>query len=104
MGDAVSVLDARDITGCYCPSDCGCKPVPGRVNVCGCVAHTVSRIEALRRIVSDSQHATVEGVLVDLFTASAMVQVFDALSPANQAKFDSVPLVTLAVFAMKKVS
>lgn len=28
--------DARDVTGCFCPGDCGCKPHNSRPNCCGC--------------------------------------------------------------------
>ncbi len=45
-----------------------------------------------------------EGKILDLFTASALVAVYEALGPANQAKFDSVPLPTLLDFVWKKVS
>ena len=67
-------------------------------------ARDMTRIELLRRIVSDRQYAEVEGMTVDLFTASAMVQVFDALSPDMQAKFERLPLAKVALFAMSKVS
>ena len=30
-----SVEAARDLIGCYCPSDCACR-TPYRVTVCGC--------------------------------------------------------------------
>jgi hypothetical protein len=49
-------------------------------------------IERLRDIVTSKSAARVDGLLVDLFTASAMVQVHDALSPPNQAKFAALPL------------
>jgi hypothetical protein len=51
-------------------------------------------IDTLRKIVKDKQHQTVmfdKGqALVDLFTASAMVQVYDALKPATKKKFEDM--------------
>ena len=46
-----------------------------------------TRIEALRRIVSDGQMRRVEGQFVDIFTASHVLTVYDALGPANREKF-----------------
>ena len=49
-------------------------------------------IDTLRKIVKDKQHQTVmfdKGqAIVDLFSASAMVQVYDALKPATKKKFE----------------
>jgi hypothetical protein len=50
------------------------------------------RIDRLRHIVEHRQAARVEGLLVDGFTASMLVQVHDALSDANKAKFLALPL------------
>ena len=51
-------------------------------------------VDTLRKIVKDKQHQTVmfdKGqALVDLFTASAMVQVYDALKPATKKKFEAM--------------
>ena len=51
-------------------------------------------IDTLRMIVKDKQHQTVmfdKGqALVDLFSASAMVQVYDALKPATKKKFEDM--------------
>ena len=48
---------------------------------------------------------TSEGrILLDLFTASAVVAVYDALSPANQASAVTLPLTKFANFAFKRVS
>ncbi len=62
-----------------------------------------SRIEKLRRIVSQHQADKVDGRMVDVQTANALVLVHDALSPENQAKFDKVPLPKLVDFAWKNV-
>ena len=51
-------------------------------------------VDTLRKIVKDKQHQTVmfdKGqAMVDLFTASAMVQVYDALKPATKKKFEAM--------------
>ena len=51
-------------------------------------------VDTLRKIVKDKQHQTVmfdKGqAMVDLFTASAMVQVYDALKPATKKKFETM--------------
>lgn len=40
------------------------------------------------RHVLEHGFSNIQGQLMDAFTASAIVQVFDALSPENQAKFE----------------
>ena len=51
-------------------------------------------IDTLKMIVKDKQHQTVmfdKGqAIVDLFSASAMVQVYDALKPATKKKFEDM--------------
>ena len=51
-------------------------------------------VDTLKKIVKDKQHQTVmfdKGqAMVDLFTASAMVQVYDALKPATKKKFEAM--------------
>ena len=51
-------------------------------------------VDTLRKIVKDKQHQTVmfdKGqAIVDLFSASAMVQVYDALKPATKKKFEDM--------------
>jgi hypothetical protein len=63
-----------------------------------------ARYAAAQRIVQNSQHEEVEGVILDLFTASAMVAVYQALSPSAQALFDDIPFEKLAAFCLSKVS
>lgn len=62
-----------------------------------------SWLEAARRVVQNHQHETVDGMLLDAFTASALVQVYDALKPENKAKFDSMPLEQAASVAMRLI-
>ena len=51
-------------------------------------------VDTLKKIVKDKQHQTVmfdKGqAIVDLFSASAMVQVYDALKPATKKKFEAM--------------
>ena len=70
-------------------------------------------IDTLRKIVKDKQHQTVMfdrgQALVDLFTASAMVQVYDALKPATKKKFEDMikskeGFMKSQAFAMKMIS
>ena len=66
-------------------------------------------VGALRQIVADKGAAKVHGVLVDLFTASAIMQVYDAVNDANKEKMDTMlntkaGLMKMADFAMTKVN
>ena len=67
-------------------------------------------IDTLRMIVKDKQHQTVMfksgKAIVDTFTASAMVQVYDALKPALKKTFekmitDKAGFMKTQAFAMK---
>ena len=65
-------------------------------------------IDDLKKIVKDSQHGKVSGVKVDLFSASAMVQVYDALNDKNKKKVEKMlkdkrGVMTFAKFAMSQV-
>ncbi len=42
-------------------------------------------------------------MLMDAFTASALLAVFNALKPESQARFDNIPLGKLVDFAWKQV-
>ena len=59
------------------------------------------RIDAIRRIVTEKQYAKVDGVMVDLFTAGAIVGVYDAISEANQAKYREMKAPVMASIAFK---
>ena len=43
--------------------------------------------DALKKIVDEHQAAKIDGMLVDAFSASAVVQIADALKPANRRKY-----------------
>lgn len=44
----------------------------------------MSRIAKLRKIVEEHQHDTIEGYVMDAFSASAYLKVHDNLTEANQ--------------------
>ena len=59
------------------------------------------RYEFARAVMDNRQHGKLEGAFLDLWTASAMVAVFDALGPAQRARFDSMPLDLLVRFCLR---
>ena len=62
---------------------------------------TPDREALLRRIVDEKQAARVEGLLVDLFTASAIVSILDGLNPTNRERYLSLPIENMANIAFK---
>lgn len=48
------------------------------------------KIEKCREIAAEHQAERIDGVLMDSFTASAVVQVYDALNDENKAKLESL--------------
>ena len=64
-------------------------------------------VEVARRIVQNKQHEKYKGMMLDTFTASAIVQVYDAVNDANKKKLDSLKLpklVNIVWKLLKKVS
>jgi hypothetical protein len=59
------------------------------------------KIAQLRRIVETKTRGRVTGQMIDLFTASAILQVHDALSPANRAKYVALPISRMATVAFQ---
>lgn len=59
------------------------------------------RIAAFRAIVTEWDYAKIDGVMVDGFTASVVVQVYDALNDANRAKFSALSAKKMALVALK---
>lgn len=60
-------------------------------------------IQKLRKIVAEKQYAKVNGMTVDLFTASTVVQVYDALNEENKAKFTALSLPKMVGLTWKLV-
>ena len=58
----------------------------------------------LRKIVSSQTMGKVDGMEVDLYTASAVTTLYDALSSENQAKFKKMPLAQMIDICLKILS
>lgn len=65
-------------------------------NLDGCAV-----IAACREIKETATFAKINGVAVDLFSASAIVAVHDACNEANRAKFLALPVQRMAAVAFK---
>lgn len=63
-----------------------------------------ARYAVAKRITERSNAEMLEGVLLDLWTAGAMVAVYEAMNDANRAKFDAIPLDKLAGFCLSRVT
>lgn len=61
------------------------------------------RLAAFRRIVERCQYEKVDGTMIDLFSASMVCQVYDALSDGAKVKFLSLPAGKMALFALKLI-
>ena len=59
------------------------------------------RIAAFREIVSECQHAKIDGCSIDLFSASIVVQVYDNLNEQNKTKFAGCTARKMALVALK---
>jgi hypothetical protein len=53
------------------------------------------------KIVKDKQHAKIGGMLVDMFSASALVKIFDAVNDSNKQKLNKMPISKLAYVLSK---
>lgn len=58
-------------------------------------------VAACRSIVANGQYEKINGHMVDLFSASAIVKVFDAVNDANKAKFLRLPVARMASIAFQ---
>lgn len=63
----------------------------------------MSTIDKIRKIANEHQAASVDGFLVDAFSASAVVQVYDALNPTNRAKFEALAVGPMVALTWKLV-
>lgn len=57
-------------------------------------------INKVSQIVSNKQAAQIDGVLVDLFTASAIMQVYNAINDTNKEKMAKASITKMAAVAM----
>ena len=60
-------------------------------------------VQAIRRIVEEKQAGRVDGVRLDLFSASAILTVHDKLSECNRARYAKMEVRRAAVLAFKLV-
>ena len=60
-----------------------------------------SVISDVKDIVAKKQAKKIQGVMVDLFTASAISQIYDKVNDGNKAKMDKMKVTQLANTAMK---
>jgi len=58
-------------------------------------------VEVARRIVQNKQYEKYKGMMLDTFTASAIVKVYDAVNDANKKKLDSLKLPKLVSVVWK---
>ena len=58
-------------------------------------------IDKVKDIVKRKSAAKIDGVTVDLFTASAISQIYDKVNPMNKKKMEKLPIKKLASAAMK---
>lgn len=83
------------------------KIEPSRIRINGTrVTQTLddcAKVEAIRQIKVRGQYAKINGVMVDLFSASAIIAVYDALSEANQVKYRAMPIHKMASVAFKLI-
>ena len=60
-----------------------------------------SYVDQMRDIVAKKQAKKINGVMVDMFTASAVVKVYDAINDTNKAKMDKMTVPAMANVAFK---
>ena len=63
--------------------------------------HEANVIDKVKDIVKRKQATKIDGVLVDLFTASAISQIYDKVNPMNKKKMERLPIKKLASAAMR---
>ena len=61
----------------------------------------IERINAVRQIVTDCQYAKIDGIMLDLYSASAIIKVYDNLNEPNQIKYRGLPVYRMGEIAFK---
>lgn len=105
--DIIRSASRRTASGDYCPK-CGSSESTmqasgtQKCNSCGhehlqyqrtdkkSARRTASVVDTLRQIVEQKQHQKINGQIIDLFSASMILGVLDALNPENQATFTKI--------------
>jgi len=57
------------------------------------------RIAAIKQVITEGQYAKIDGCMCDLFSASTVIAIYDALNDENKAKFSSLPWPRMATVA-----
>ncbi len=60
-------------------------------------------VETCRKIAEEKQRGKYEGAWIDLYTASAVIRVYDALNEVNKAKIDACDYRKVVAVAWKMV-
>ena len=60
-----------------------------------------SRIDSIRRIVEREQYAKIDGILIDLYSAGCILNVYDNLPQETQAKMRNLSMARMADVAFK---
>lgn len=63
----------------------------------------MEKIDLCREIVDEASGMEIDGVLVDMQSANAIVSVYENLSEPNQAKFIEYPIVRMGMIAWELV-
>lgn len=63
-----------------------------------------STIDKIRKIVDQKQAMKINGTMVDMFTASAIMKIYNAVNDSNKSKMENMDVVKLANVAMKYLS
>lgn len=63
----------------------------------------MSIIEQLREIVKNHQYQKIDGVIVDVMTASAILTVYDSINETNKEKYSKLPITKMADVAWKLI-
>lgn len=93
----------------YCPSceDTAVEPPEQLCETCQWLQDLPNapgpRISHLRRIVDQHHFDKIDGQVVDATTANLLVKVYEALSPTNRKKFETMNFLRLVDFAWKQV-
>lgn len=82
----------------------GVSPTCARCRSMATVKRAANPVDAAYRVSERCQHEKVDGVLLDLTTARAIIAVYEKLSPENRAKMEAMTVTRAATIAWKLVS
>ena len=79
--------------------NCGCGKTP--CETYGITEKKAGHMDQLRDIVKNKQAKKVNGIMVDMFTASAITQIYDKVNDQNKKRMDGMTVPALADVAYK---